>query len=260
MLIAVIADNSHIRVHGFKGDGKMDFAASIATEPRQTADYYACMAEQLFALGGVKKDEITGVVLGSVVPQLTRALSSALHSVTGRRVLSVSSGVRTGLNIRSDQPQQVGADRVAAAVAAKARGKLPCIIADCGAAITFTVLDKDGTLCASAIAAGVRMSLEALHASSAQLPTVALEDGAVCEVMARNTADAMRVGAAVGAAAMIDGMVARYAAALGDTPQVWLTGDSVQLVSWHLQTCWEGADDLAFEGLRLIWEKNHPDR
>ncbi|HIY37793.1 MAG TPA: type III pantothenate kinase [Candidatus Agathobaculum merdigallinarum] len=259
MLIAVIADNSHIRVNGFKGD-ELAMTASIATEPRQTVDYYICIFDQLFSFNGVKKERIEGVVLGSVVPQLTGALSSALGWVTGRRVLNVSSGVKTGLNIRSDQPQQVGADRVAAAVAAKARGKLPCVVVDCGAATTFTVLDQDGALVASAITAGVRMSLDALHAQSAQLPTVALDNGVKYDVLARNTADAMRVGAVVGAAAMIDGMVARYAEALGETPQVWLTGEGGQLVARHIETCWDGADDLVFEGLRLIWEKNHPNR
>ena len=259
MLIAVIADNSHIRVR-FEGDGGVHFAAPIATEPRQTDFYYACMLEQLFALCGVEKERIEGVVLGSVVPQLTHALMGALSWVTCKRPLNVSSGVKTGLNIRSDQPQQVGADRVAAAVAAKARGKLPCVVVDCGAATTFTVLDQDGALVASAITAGVRMSLDALHAQSAQLPTVALDNGVKYDVLARNTADAMRVGAVVGAAAMIDGMVARYAEALGETPQVWLTGEGVQLVARHIRTCWDGADDLVFEGLRLIWEKNHPNR
>lgn len=259
MLIAAIADNSHIRVR-FEGDGGVDFAAPIATEPRQTDFYYACMLEQLFALCGVEKEQIEGVVLGSVVPQLTGALCGAFSWVTGKRPLNVSSGVKTGLNIRSDQPQQVGADRVAAAVGAKARGKLPCVVVDCGAATTFTVLDKDGALCASAIAAGVQMSLEALRAESAQLPTIALKDGVKYDVMARNTADAMRVGAVVGAAAMIDGMVARYAQALGERPQVWLTGEGAQLVARHIETCWDGADDLVFEGLRLIWEKNRPNR
>ena len=125
------------------------------------------MIEQLFTLCGVEKEQIEGVVLASVVPQLTHALMGALSFVTGKRPLNVSSGVKTGLNIRSDQPQQVGADRVTAAVAAKARGKLPCVVVDCGAAITFTVLDQSGALAASAIAPGVRMSLEALRAESA---------------------------------------------------------------------------------------------
>lgn len=95
MLIAVIADNSHIRVR-FEGDGGVHFAAPIATEPQQTDFYYACMLEQLFALCGVEKERIEGVVLGSVVPQLTHALMGALSFVTGKRTLNVSSGVKTG--------------------------------------------------------------------------------------------------------------------------------------------------------------------
>ena len=259
MLIAVNAGNSRVLLGGYEEDERI-FAASIATEPRQMPEDYACRLQQVLGLYGVDTGRIHGAVIGSVVPDLAAVLEEALRLLGVNEVVEVSSGVKTGLNIRSDQPQQVGADRVAAAVAAKARGKLPCVVVDCGAATTFTVLDQDGALVASAITAGVRMSLDALHAQSAQLPTVALDDGVRYDVLARNTADAMRVGAVVGAAAMIDGMVARYAEALGETPQVWLTGEGVQLVARHIRTCWDGADDLVFEGLRLIWEKNHPNR
>lgn len=150
----------------------------------------------------------------------------------------------------------MGADRVAAAVAAKARGSLPCVVVDCGCATTFTVLDENGALVASAITAGVELSLEALRAQTAQLPTVALVRGAKYDVMARNTADAMRVGAVMGAAAMVDGLIGRYAAVLGKTPRVWLTGDCCQLIAPHLSIGWDRADDLIFEGLRLVWSKN----
>ena len=221
MLITVLAENSHIRAVGFEGE-EIRFHASIQTEPRQTSDYYNLMLTQLFTLYGVSGEHITGVVLASVVPQLTPALTGALARIAGSRhkVLSLSSGVKTGLNIRSDQPQQVGTDRVAAAVGAKARGKLPCVIVDCGTATTFTVLDENGALVASAITAGVELSLEALRTQTAQLPTVALTRGAKYDVMARNTADAMRIGAVLGAAAMVDGLVERlprqYAAGLAD--------------------------------------------
>ena len=246
MLITVLAENSHIRAVGFEGE-EIRFHASVQTEPRQTSDYYILMLTQLFTLYGVSGERITGVVLASVVPQLTPTLIDAL---------SLSSGIKTGLNIRSDQPQQVGADRVAAAVAAKARGSLPCVVVDCGCATTFTVLDENGALVASAITAGVELSLEALRAQTAQLPTVALVRGARYDVMARNTADAMRVGAVMGAAAMVDGLIGRYAAVLGKTPRVWLTGDCCQLIAPHLSIGWDRADDLIFEGLRLVWSKN----
>ena len=257
MLITVLAENSHIRAVGFEGED-IRFHASVQTEPRQTSDYYILMLTQLFTLYGVSGERITGVVLASVVPQLTPTLIDALARIAGSRhkLLSLSSGIKTGLNIRSDQPQQVGADRVAAAVAAKARGSLPCVVVDCGCATTFTVLDENGALVASAITAGVELSLEALRAQTAQLPTVALVRGARYDVMARNTADAMRVGAVMGASAMVDGLIGRYAAVLGKTPRVWLTGDCCQLIAPHLSIGWDRADDLIFEGLRLVWSKN----
>ena len=224
----------------------------------QNQDTAAAVVRELFTLYGVSGERITGVVLASVVPQLTPTLIDALARIAGSRhkLLSLSSGIKTGLNIRSDQPQQVGADRVAAAVAAKARGSLPCVVVDCGCATTFTVLDENGALVASAITAGVELSLEALRAQTAQLPTVALVRGARYDVMARNTADAMRVGAVMGAAAMVDGLIGRYAAVLGKTPRVWLTGDCCQLITPHLSIGWDRADDLIFEGLRLVWSKN----
>ena len=234
---------------GFEGE-EIRFHASVQTEPRQTSDYYILMLTQLFTLYGVSGERITGVVLASVVPQLTPTLIDALARIAGRRhkLLSLSSGIKTGLNIRSDQPQQVGADRVAAAVAAKARGSLPCVVVDCGRATTFTVLDENGALVASAITAGVELSLEALRAQTAQLPTVALVRGAKYDVMARNTADAMRIGAVMGAAAMVDGLIGRYAAVLGKTPRVWLTGDCCQLIAPHLSIGWDRADDLILRG------------
>ena len=258
MLITVLAENSHIRAVGFEGE-EIRFHASVQTEPRQTSDYYILMLTQLFTLYGVSGERITGVVLASVVPQLTPTLIDALARIAGSRhkLLSLSSGIKTGLNIRSDQPQQVGADRVAAAVAAKARGSLPCVVVDCGCATTFTVLDENGALVASAITAGVELSLEALRARTAQLPTVALVRGARYDVMARNTADAMRVGAVMGAAAMVDGLIGRYAAVLGKNASGLAHGRLLPADrAASLSIGWDRADDLIFEGLRLVWSKN----
>ena len=111
MLITVLAENSHIRAVGFEGE-EIRFHASVQTEPRQTSDYYILMLTQLFTLYGVSGERITGVVLASVVPQLTPTLIDALARIAGSRhkLLSLSSGIKTGLNIRSDQPQQVGAE------------------------------------------------------------------------------------------------------------------------------------------------------
>ena len=258
MLIEVNAGNSHVLLGGYEEDERV-FAASIATDPKQTGDDYACKLRQVFDLYGVDAKQIHGAVLGSVVPGLVAVLEQALRLMGVQDIIEVSSGVKTGLNIRSEQPRQVGSDRVACAVAARAKGKLPCVVACLGTATTFTVLDAQGALVGSAITAGVRLSVDALRAQAAQLPAVALEardEG----ILARNTVDAMRVGAVYGAAAMVDGMVERFAKPLGQQPHVVVTGSLAPLVLSYLRVPCEYDAHLALDGLRLIWEKNRPNR
>ena len=254
MLITVLAENSHIRAVGFEGE-EIRFHASVQTEPRQTSDYYILMLTQLFTLYGVSGERITGVVLASVVPQLTPTLIDALARIAGSRhkLLSLSSGIKTGLNIRSDQPQQVGADRVAAAVAAKARGSLPCVVVDCGRATTFTVLDENGALVASASsprASSFRSKRFVHRPRSCRLWRLCAAQNMT---LWRGTPRTRCVSAqSCGAAAMVDGLIGRYAAVLRKTPRVWLTGDCCQLIAPHLSIGWDRADDLIFEGLRLV--------
>ena len=254
MLIAVNAGNSHVLLGGYEGDERV-FAASIATDPKQTRDECACKLQQVFGLYGVRTDRIRGAVVGSVVPSMVTVLEEALRLIGVRDVIEVSSGVKTGLNIRSEQPRQVGSDRVAAAVAARAKGRLPCVAVCLGTASTFTVLDKTGALVGSAITAGVRLSLDALRLQAAQLPAVAIEakdEG----VLARNTVDAMRVGAVYGAAAMVEGMISRYAETLGETPHVVVTGDLAPVVAKYLRIPFEHDPHLVLDGLHLIWKRN----
>ncbi|MDO4269976.1 MAG: type III pantothenate kinase [Eubacteriales bacterium] len=254
MLIAVNAGNSHVLLGGYEEDEQV-FVASIATEPKQTGDFYAYSLQQIFGLHGVEAKRIEGAVVSSVVPAMTPVLECALRLLGVNDVIEVSSGVKTRLNIRSEQPRQVGSDRVAGAVAARAKGRLPCVAVSLGTATTFTVLDETGALVGSAITAGVRLSLAALREQAAQLPAVAI-DGADGGVLARNTADAMRVGAVYGAAAMVDGMIERFAEALGQTPYVVVTGGAAPLVAPHLRVPHEYDKNLVLDGLHLIWKRN----
>ena len=260
MLIAVNAGNRHVQLGGYEEDARVfrRFHRDRAqihggwTMPAGCSRCSACTAWMPAASAGA--------AVGSVVPGLAAVLRDALHLLGVKDVILVSSGVKTGLNIRSEQPQQVGADRVAAAVAAKARGRLPCVVVSLGTATTFTVLDQGRARSParrSPQACGI--SVEALRAQAAQLPAVALEDRDE-GVLARNTVDAMRVGALYGAAAMVDGMIGRFAAALGQQPQVIVTGSHAPLVMHFLQAPYEHDPCLALDGLHLIWKKNRPDR
>lgn len=174
MLIAVNAGNSRVLLGGYEEDGQV-FSASIATEPKLTRDDYACKLQQVLLLYGVNVRRIHGGIVSSVVPSMVGVLEGALRLLGIRDVIEVSSGVKTGLNIRSEQPRQVGSDRVAAAVAARAKGKLPCVAITLGTATTFTALDGSGALVGSAITAGVQLSLLALREQAAQLPAVAID-------------------------------------------------------------------------------------
>ena len=232
MLIAVNAGNSRVLLGGYEEDGQV-FSASIATEPKLTRDDYACKLQQVLLLYGVNVRRIHGGIVSSVVPSMVGVLEGALRLLGIRDVIEVSSGVKTGLNIRSEQPRQVGSDRVAAAVAARAKGKLPCVAVTLGTATTFTALDGAGALVGSAITAGVQLSLLALREQAAQLPAVAI-DAKDEGILARNTVDE----------------------ALGETPYVVLTGELAPLVTPYLRIPFEYDESLVLDGLHLIWKKN----
>ena len=254
MLIAVNAGNSCVLLGGYEEDRQV-FSASIATDAKQTRDDYACKLQQVLLLHNVNVRDIRGAVVSSVVPSMVGVLEGALRLLGVRDVIEVSSGVKTGLNIRSEQPRQVGSDRVAAAVAARAKNKLPCVVVTLGTATTFTVLDKTGALIGSAITAGVQLSLLALRKQAAQLPAVAI-DAKDEGILARNTVDAMRVGAVYGAASMVDGMISRFADVLDEPPYAVLTGALAPLITPYLHIPFEYDENLVLDGLHLIWKKN----
>ena len=192
--------------------------------------------------------------MSSVVPAVTPILRAAFHLLCGCDVLSIGSGVRTGLNVRVDQPRALGNDLVANAVCALSRGSLPCVVVDLGTATTFTVLDASGTLIGYSITAGLSIALSALKQSAAQLPTV--QAVAPDKVIGRNTIAAMQSGAVYGAAAMVDGMIARIADELGAQPAVLLSGGAAETVSPLLAAAHTYLPYATLRGLRLIWQKN----
>lgn len=253
MLIALDIGNSHISFGGFDGDD-LRFVASIATDERQTGEQYACLLRSVFSLHRVKPSDIEGVVMSSVVPAVTPVLQAAFRLLCGCEILSIGSGVRTGLNMRVDQPRALGNDLVANAVCALSRGSLPCVVVDLGTATTFTVLDASGTLIGYSITAGMSVALAALKQSAAQLPTV--QSTAPEKVIGRSTIAAMQSGAVYGTASMVDGMLGRFAGELGGQPAVLLTGGSAEIISPLLQTEHTYLPYATLHGLRMIWQKN----
>ncbi|MGN1030173.1 MAG: type III pantothenate kinase [Butyricicoccaceae bacterium] len=254
MVLAVNAENTYIALGGFT-EGELRFHAHIATAPFRTADQYACDLLNMLALYHMTEEPIEGAVLCSVVPSISAALTEALRRISGHTPMNIASGVRTGLNLKIDNPRQLGSDLVCLAVEAAATLPKPCLVVAADTATTFTALDASGTMVGSAIAPGLSIGLAALRTHAAQLPSIRPE---VPEhgVMGRNTIESMRSGVLFGHACMIDGMVQRFAAALGGSITVALTGTHSELLAPQLHTQVRLCPELALHGLYRIWKKN----
>ena len=164
-------------------------------------------------------------------------------------------GVKTGLNIKIDNPAQLGADLVAGAVGALDAYTLPCIIIDMGTASTISVLDKNGTFLGGSIAAGVKLTLKALTENTAQLTSIPIE--APQSVIGRNTVECMQSGLVYGTAAMIDGLLDKIEEELGQEATVVATGGLSKEIITHCKRNIIYDENLLLEGLRVIYEKNN---
>ena len=205
-ILAIDMGNTNIVV-GVADGKKIYFEERISTDHTKTALEYAVSFKMLLALHGISPDAIQGAILSSVVPQLNHPIREAVEKVTGIRPLLVGAGIRTGLNIRMDQPKQVGSDQIVDAVGALAEYGAPVIIIDFGTATTFSLVDAAGNYSGGVIIPGLQVAVDSLVTRTAQLPRISLE--APQKVIGKNTVDCMQSGAVYGYASMIDGMLAR---------------------------------------------------
>lgn len=254
MLLALDIGNSHIKFAGFNKDD-LCFVASIATDSKQTSEQYAYTIKNVFELHNVSVNQINSAILCSVVPSMIPIINKAISFICKCQVLTVSSGIKTGLNIKLEQAKTLGSDFVANAVYAVHKKELPCVVVDLGTATTFTVIDENGVLIGKSIASGVGIMLEGLKHNAAQLPTVQLEQ-VKQSVIGKNTSDAICSGIVHGTAAMIDGMIERFAKELEQTPNVLITGGASSLVYPYINTKAQIDTNATLYGLLYIWQKN----
>lgn len=255
MILAIDIGNSNI-VLGVWEKEALRFVSRLATDKLRTSDGYATDLKSIFELYGVKRSEFEGAIISSVVPQLTRSMERAAEKLIGKRPLTVGPGIKTGLNIRIDNPAQLGSDLVVDAVAALAKYPKPLIIFDMGTATTISVIDKDGLYLGGAIIPGVRVGLDALSAKAAQLPQVDLSIPS--ELICSNTVDCMKSGAVYGTACVIDGMSERIEEQLGQPATVVATGGNSGDIVAHCRKNVLHDANLLLEGLLLLYRKNAP--
>lgn len=249
MLLAIDIGNTHT-VLGLMEAGRCTRTERIGTDPNRTG--FECWMLLRAFLGEERPD---GAILCSVVPPVTVTLDRTLRERLGLEPLLVGAGVKTGLNIRIENPGEAGADLVAAAVGALRQYTPPMILIDLGTATTFTALDSKGGFVGGAIAPGVVTALESLTGKTSLLPSIRLE--APKNAIGANTVDCMRSGAVLGAAAMLDGLVDRMAEELGGEVTVVATGGLASTVVPHMRR--NGVilnDNLLFDGLWAIFQRN----
>ena len=174
MILAIDIGNTNIVVGGFENN-KVCFIERISTNKRSTALEYTVLIKTVLELNGLKDKHLDGGIISSVVPSVTNLVKDAVVRLTGKPVMVLGPGLKTGLKIKIDNPAQAGADLVAAAVAAVNDYSSPLIVIDTGTATTITVVDKDENFIGGMIMPGLRASLEALTGSTAQLPSISLE-------------------------------------------------------------------------------------
>lgn len=251
MLLAVDVGNTNTVLGVYDGK-KLIRSGRMATNPYDTEDDCSMRLYSFIELNKLKN--IDGAILSSVVPALNRTVTKAIKNVCGIDALVVGPGVKTGLNIRIDNPAELGADLVVGAVASIAKYPSPQVIFDLGTATTASVIDENKTYIGGVLLCGVKTAVNAISNGTAQLPQVDIS--APKKVVCSNTIDCMRAGAVYGSAAMLDGLVERFEAELGKKLTVVVTGGLGRTISGECRTETIFDENLLLDGLRIIYEKN----
>lgn len=254
MLLALDLGNTNLTIGLYEGQ-TLTWHWRLATDSARMPDEYGLQLLGLLTHAGHAPTALTGIVLASVVPNLTGRIAHACREYLQRDPLIVDAGIKTGIRIRYDDPRAVGADRVADAVAALHHFGGPACIIDFGTATTFNALTREGDYLGGAITAGVNLAAEALFTRAAKLPRIELQRPP--SVIGRNTIHAMQSGLLFGYVSMVEGMVERFRAELGPQMKVIATGGLAELIARETAVIQHIAPWLTLDGLRIIWELNH---
>lgn len=253
MLLAIDIGNTNI-VIGIIQDDNILYEARVATDRIKTSDQYAADIKAILSLYNLQEEDFEDCIISSVVPPVFNSVRTGVIKLIQKEPLVVGPGIRTGLNIKTDIPSQVGSDRIVAAVAALAEYKPPLALLDLGTATTIDVVDRDSSYIGGCILPGVRISLEALTSRTAQLPGINLDTPG--RVIGRNTVDCMRSGIMYGTAAQVDGLLERMEKELGEKTTVIATGGIAQFIIPLCNREIVLDKDLLLKGLNILYKKN----
>lgn len=251
MILAIDVGNTNIVLGVLNGE-ELVCSGRLSTNVNETDIEYSMKIKTFLDVKNIT--EIEGAVISSVVPALVRTLKKAVRLVCGVDSLVVGPGIKTGLNIKLDNPAEMGADLVVGDVAVINKYPLPAILFDIGTATTASVIDKNGAHLGGAIMCGVKTAINSLSKGTAQLPQIDIS--APSKIIGANTIDAMKCGSVIGTAAMIEGMVERFEEELGEKATVIITGGLGNAIAKVLRIDVMVDENLLLDGLRIIYEKN----
>ena len=255
MLLAIDLGNTNIKYGVFDGE-KMVASFRVSSRLSRTADEYGSVLVGLLSDQGIKKSDITGIIFSSVIPALNYTICHMCEFFFGISPLVVGPGVKTGLNIKADNPREVGADIIVNSVSAYKKYGGPIIVIDFGTATTFDVITGKGELLGVVIAPGIKTSLEGLSTKTAQLPMVELESPKT--VIGKNTVHCMQAGIIFGFAGLVDNIINKIKKELGLSEiRVVATGGLGEIIAKEVKSISVVDRTLTLDGLKIIYQLNN---
>lgn len=253
MLLVIDVGNTNMVLGVYKDTELLDHWR-ISTDRQRTTDEYGVLIRELFYLNNLRADDINAIIISSVVPPVVPTLERMCQRYFGLSPLLIGPGVKTGMDIRYDNPREVGADRIVNAVAAYEKYGGPVIIVDFGTATTFCAVDAKGVYLGGSICPGIGIATEALVQRTAKLPRIELKrtDSVIC----RNTIESMQAGVFYGFVGQVEGIVSRMRRELDMSARVVATGGLAVVIAPATKTIDVVEPMLTLEGLRIIYERN----
>lgn len=254
MLLVVDVGNTNITLGVFDGD-ELNGTFRMTTKLPRTSDEYGIELRQLIECQGLKSTDITDIIVASVVPDVMHSLGSAMIKYFGIKPMVVSAGIKTGIRIATENPKQVGADRIVDAVAAYTIYGGPVIVIDFGTATTYDIVGPDGTFEGAVIAPGIRTSAQALWGQAAMLPAIEIKKPA--SIMGKETISSMQAGIVYGQIGQVEYIVEKIREESGyKDAKVVASGGLGNIIAKETDYIDYYDPQLTLKGLKMIFEKN----